>query len=116
LGTAVRLLLPLLALILGTSMLAVPDRLQLLFRNAVSMMLVAAIAYVLYRLVDAACDLLLERYRIDVPDNREARAVHTQVTVLRKVAISTIVLLGFAAMLMVFEPVRQIDRKTTRLT
>lgn len=107
-GTAIRLLLPLLAIILGTSMLAVPDHLQLLFRNAVSMLLVAAIAYVLYRLVDATCDLLLERYRIDVADNREARAVHTQVAVLRKLAVSAIVLFGFAAMLMVFDQVRQI--------
>ncbi len=107
-GTAVRLLLPLLAIILGTSTLAVPARLQVLFSNAVSMLLVAAIAYVLYRMVDAACDLLLERYRVDVPDNREARAVHTQVTVLRKVAIFVIAVFGFAAMLMVFEQVRQV--------
>ncbi|MFO7325069.1 MAG: mechanosensitive ion channel [Pseudomonadota bacterium] len=107
-GTAVRMLLPLLAIIMGSTMLAVPERLQVLFRNAVSMALIAAIAWVLYRLVDAACGLLLERYRIDVPDNREARAVHTQVTVLRKVAISVIVLFGFAAMLMVFEQVRQV--------
>lgn len=107
-GTAVRLLLPLLAIILGTSMLTVPDRLQVLFRNGVSMVLVAAIAYVLYRLVDATCDLILQRYRIDVVDNREARAVHTQVTVLRKVAVSVIVLFGFAAVLMVFDQVRQV--------
>jgi small-conductance mechanosensitive channel len=107
-GTAIRLLLPLLAIILGSSMLAVPERLQALFRNGVSMLLVAAVAYVLYRLVDAACKLLLERHRIDVPDNREARAIHTQVAVLRKVAVSAIVMFAFAAMLMVFDQVRQI--------
>lgn len=107
-GAAIRLLLPLLAIILGSPMLAVPERLQALFSNAVSIALIATIAWVLYRLVDAACRLLLRRYRVDVPDNREARAVHTQVTVLRKVAVSVIVLLGFAAMLMVFEQVRQI--------
>jgi small-conductance mechanosensitive channel len=107
-GTAVRLLLPLLAIILGSSMLAVPERLQTLFRNAVSMMLVAAIAYVLYRLVDAICDLLLERHRTDIADNRQARGIHTQVTVLRKVAVAVIVLFAFAAMLMVFDQVRQI--------
>jgi small-conductance mechanosensitive channel len=72
------------------------------------MLLIGCMAFVLYRLVDAACQLLLERYRIDVPDNREARAVYTQVTVLRKVAISAIVLFGFAAMLMVFDQVRQV--------
>jgi small-conductance mechanosensitive channel len=107
-GTAIRLLLPLLAIILGSSMLAVPERLQTLFRNGVSLLLVAALAHVLYRLVDAACKLLLERHRIDVPDNREARAIHTQVAVLRKLAVSAIVLFAFAGMLMVFEQVRQI--------
>jgi small-conductance mechanosensitive channel len=107
-GTAIRMLLPLLAIILGSTMLSVPERLQEMFRNAVSILLVAAISWVMYRIVDAACTLLLERYRIDVPDNREARAVHTQVTVLRKVAISAIVLFGFAAMLMVFDQVRQV--------
>jgi len=107
-GTAIRLLLPLLAIILGSSSLAVPDRLQSLFRNGVNMVLVGSIGYVLYRIVGAACDLILERYRIDVPDNRQARAVHTQVTVLRKVAVAAIVLFSFAAMLMTFDQVRQI--------
>jgi small-conductance mechanosensitive channel len=107
-GAAVRLLLPLLAITLGSSLLAVPERLQAVFRNAVSMVLVGAVAYVLYRLVDATCDLILERYRIDVADNRQARAVHTQVTVLRKVAVTTIGLFAFAGMLMVFDQVRQI--------
>ena len=107
-GVAVRLLLPLLAIILGSPLLAVPPAMQSLVRNATSVLLVGALAYVLYRIVDAACTLLLERYRIDVPDNREARAVHTQVAVLRKVAISAIVLFAFAAILMVFDQVRQI--------
>jgi len=89
-------------------MLAVPDRLQALFRNATSMVLVAAIAYVLYRLVDAVCELLLERFPINVADNREARAIHTQISVLRKVAVSVIVLVAFAVMLMVFDQVRQV--------
>lgn len=107
-GTAIRLLLPLVAIILGSSMLAVPPRLETLFRNGVSIVLIVAIGYVLYRMVQAVCDLVLERFRIDVADNREARAVHTQVSVLRKVATSAIVLFGFAAVLMVFDEVRQV--------
>jgi len=107
-GAAIRLLLPLLAIILGLSSLEVPERLQTLFRHGVSMALIGSIGYVLYRLVGAACDLILDRYRIDVPDNRQARAVRTQVTVLRKVALSVIALFAFAAMLMVFDEVRQI--------
>jgi len=107
-GTAVRLLLPLLAIILGSPALAVPEQMQSLFRNVVSMVLVGAFAYILYRLVDAAAQLVLSRYRIDVQDNREARAVHTQVTVLRKVAIVVISIFTVASMLMVFESVRQL--------
>lgn len=107
-GTAVRLLLPLLALILGSPALAVPEQMQSLFRNGVSMVLIGSFAYILYRLVDAAAQLVLSRYRIDVQDNREARAVHTQVTVLRKVAIVIIGIFTIASMLMVFESVRQL--------
>ena len=107
-GVAIRLLLPLLGIILGSPLLAIPERMQAMVRSCASVLLVGSLAYVLYRVVDAACDLLLERYRMDVPDNREARAVHTQVTVLRKVAVSAIVLFAFAAMLMVFDQVRQI--------
>lgn len=107
-GTGIRLMLPLLAIILGAPMLAVPQRMQALFSNAVSMVLIGAFAYILYRLVDAACDLILSRYRLDVADNREARGVYTQVTVLRKAAMAVIGLIAFASMLMVFDSVRQV--------
>ncbi|MCW5620279.1 MAG: mechanosensitive ion channel [Burkholderiales bacterium] len=108
LGKAVRLLLPLLAIILGSPALAVPEQMQSLFRNGVSMVLIGTFAYILYQLVDATAQLVLSRYRIDVQDNREARAVHTQVTVLRKVALVVIGVFTIASMLMVFESVRQL--------
>lgn len=107
-GMAVRLLLPLLALILGSPMLAVSDRMQSVFRNGVSLVLIGAFAYVLYRLVDAACRLVLSRYRIDVADNRKARGIYTQVTMLRKVALCIIGIFALASMLMVFDSVRQL--------
>lgn len=107
-GAAARLLLPLLALILGSQMLAVPEGMQAMFRNGVSLVLIGAFAYVLYRLVDAACQLVLRRYRIDVSDNREARGIYTQVTVLRKVAMFVIGSMALACMLMVFDSVRQV--------
>jgi small-conductance mechanosensitive channel len=107
-GTGIRLILPLLAVIMGAPLLAVPERLQELFSNGVSMVLIGAFGYVLYRLVNAACELVLSRHRIDVKDNREARGIYTQVTVLRKAAIVIIVVFAFASMLMVFDSVRQV--------
>ncbi len=107
-GTGIRLILPLLAIILGAPMLDVPQRMQALFSNVVSMVLIGAFSYILYRLVDAACELILSRYRLDVADNREARGIYTQVTVLRKAALAVIGLIAFASMLMVFDSVRQV--------
>lgn len=106
-GKAVRLTLPLLALILGVPALTVSPEMQALVRNGVSLLLIATVAYILFQLVDAAEALVLRQYRLDVSDNLEARKVYTQVTVLRRVAVVVIGVFTLASMLMVFEPVRQ---------
>ncbi len=107
-GRALRLILPMIALILGAPALQVSPEIKQLIQNAVSMLLVGTVAVVLVQFVKAMEQLVLQRYRIDVADNRKARSVYTQVTVLRKIATSVIVLFAIAAMLMVFQPVRQI--------
>jgi len=107
-GLGLRLMLPMLAVIMGAPLLAVPEHLQELVGNAVSMVMIGAFAWILYRLVNAACDLVLSRYQLDAADNREARGIHTQVTVLRKVALAAICVFAFASMLMVFDSVRQV--------
>ena len=107
-GRALRLVLPMIALILGAPALQVSPEIKQLIQNAVSMLLVGTVAVVLVQFVKAMELLVLQLYRIDVADNRKARSVYTQVTVLRKIATSVIVLFAIAAMLMVFQPVRQI--------
>jgi small-conductance mechanosensitive channel len=107
-GRALRLVLPMIALILGAPALRVAPEIKQLIQNFVSMLLVATIAVVLVQFVKAMEQLVLQHYRIDVADNRKARSVYTQVTVLRKIATSVIVLFAIAAMLMVFQPVRQL--------
>src|SRR5690606_35497038 len=107
-GRALRLILPMIALILGAPALQVSPEIKQLIQNAVSMLLVATIAMVLVQFVKAMEKLVLQHYRIDVADNRKARSVYSQVTVLRKIATSVIVLFAIAAMLMVFQPVRQL--------
>ncbi len=104
---AVRLLLPMVALILGAPALAISPGLETIFRNGVSLLLIATVAFLLFQLVDAAETLLLRQYRIDHGDNLEARKVYTQVTVLKKVAVAVISVFALASMLMVFESVRQ---------
>ena len=106
-GKAARVLLPLLALILGAPMLALSPGLAHLLSSATSLALIAVVAYLLIQVVDAAAVFILSQYRLDARDNLQARAVHTQVTVLKKVALVTVGIFTLASMLMVFEPVRQ---------
>ncbi|MCI3951928.1 MAG: hypothetical protein K0R53_1425 [Burkholderiales bacterium] len=107
-GKALRLILPMLALILGTPALAVSEGARQIVQNAVSLALIGAIGFILVQFVNAMAQLVLQRYRIDVADNREARGIYTQVTVLKKIAVGIIVLFAIASMLMVFQPVRQL--------
>ncbi|MGH7393048.1 MAG: mechanosensitive ion channel family protein, partial [Candidatus Rokuibacteriota bacterium] len=106
-GRTVRLTLPLVALIFGVPVLAVSPGTQALVQNAVSLLLIGAVALLLYQLVQAAETLVLRQFRIDVSDNLQARKVVTQVTVLKKVAIVIIGVFTLASMLMVFDSVRQ---------
>lgn len=61
--------------------------------------LVAVVAFV-------AEDLLLVRYRIDVADNRRARRVRTQVSILRRLTVVAVVIVAAASMLLTFPPAR----------
>jgi small-conductance mechanosensitive channel len=106
-GRTARLTLPLVALILGVPTLAVSPDTQLLVENAVSLLLIAAVALLLVQLVQAAETLVLRQYRIDISDNLQARKIVTQVTVLKKVALVIIGVFTLASMLMVFDSVRQ---------
>ncbi|HEX4665260.1 MAG TPA: hypothetical protein VH207_01565 [Chthoniobacterales bacterium] len=51
---------------------------------------------------------LLREHRLDVPDNYTARRIYTQVSVIRKIVISVVVIFGIAAILMMFDAVRQL--------
>ena len=106
-GRAARVLLPILALILGVQALSFPDGVQALLGTGLTLVLIGTTAFLLYESLGAVEHLVLQRYRIDVADNLRARAVYTQVTVLRKIAVTVIVIFTAASMLMVFESVRQ---------
>jgi small-conductance mechanosensitive channel len=106
-GKTLRLILPMLALILGTPALAVSEGAKVVIQNGISLLLIGTLAFILVQFVNAIAQLLLQRYRLDVSDNRDARAIYTQVTVLKKIAVGVIAVLAIASMLMVFQSVRQ---------
>ena len=106
-GKAARLALPLLALILGAPALAMSPALAEVVRNFTSLLLIGVVSLILVQIVDAVASFVLRQHRLDVSDNLQARAIHTQVIVLKKVALTVVGVFTLASMLMVFESVRQ---------
>ncbi|TDB77665.1 mechanosensitive ion channel family protein [Micromonospora sp. KC723] len=69
---------------------------------------VAATAWLVAALLVVVEDTALARFRVDVPNNRHARRVRTQVVLLRRLTIAVIVVLAIGVMLMTFPAVRGI--------
>lgn len=107
-GKSLRIVMPLLALILGVPALSLSPEAREVIQNAVSLTLIGVVGFILVQFVNAMARLFLQRYRLDAADNRQARGIYTQITVLRKIAVSIIALIAIASMLMVFQPVRQL--------
>ncbi|MEU7945673.1 mechanosensitive ion channel family protein [Micromonospora taraxaci] len=69
---------------------------------------IATLAWLVAALLIVVEDTALARFRVDVPDNRHARRVRTQVVMLRRLTIAVIVILTVGVMLMTFPSVRGI--------
>lgn len=68
--------------------------------------LIATVGWLLVVAVQVAADLALARYDVDVVDNRHARRVRTQISLLRRLAIVLVAVLTVAAMLLTFPAAR----------
>lgn len=69
---------------------------------------VATSAWLVAALLLVTEDAALARFRTDVPDNRQARRIKTQIVMLRRVTIAVIIVLTVGVMLMTFPSVRGI--------
>ncbi|MFG2057427.1 mechanosensitive ion channel family protein [Micromonospora sp. NPDC048930] len=76
--------------------------------HALVLALIAATAWLVASLLVVIEDTALARFRVDVPNNRHARRVRTQVVLLRRLTIAVIVVLALGVMLMTFPAVRGI--------
>ena len=107
-GRAARRMPPLLALIWGAPAFGASPAVAEILGNGTALVLIGAISIVAYELVGIVADLVLRQHRLDVRDNLQARSIHTQVIVLKKVAATVICVFAVACMLMVFDAVRQV--------
>jgi small-conductance mechanosensitive channel len=68
--------------------------------------IIGTVAWLLAAGVFVAADIALRRYDVDVVDNRHARRVRTQISLLRRLAVVLIAVLAAAAMLLTFPSAR----------
>lgn len=71
-------------------------------------LVILAGAWFVAALLLALEDVAEDRYRFDVPDNRYARRIRTQVVVMRRITIAAIVVITLGALLVTFPAVRTV--------
>ncbi|MEU0552112.1 mechanosensitive ion channel domain-containing protein [Micromonospora sp. NPDC005979] len=87
---------------------AVGESWRRLLLHLLVLCVIASAAWLVAALLIVVEDTALARFRVDVPNNRHARRVRTQVVMLRRLTIAVIVILTIGVMLMTFPSVRGI--------
>ncbi|MCF0096716.1 mechanosensitive ion channel family protein [Micromonospora sp. MH99] len=87
---------------------AVGESWRRLLLHLLVLCVIASAAWLVAALLVVVEDTALARFRVDVPNNRHARRVRTQVVMLRRLTIAVIVILTVGVMLMTFPSVRGI--------
>lgn len=77
-------------------------------RHGLSLTVIALGCQLIVSLLWGIEEHIKNKHRVDVPDNYAARRVHTQVTVLRRSAVTFVIVVGLALALMTFPRVRQL--------
>jgi small-conductance mechanosensitive channel len=76
--------------------------------HAALLVLIGTLGWLCLRVFDAWRDTLVQRHRVDVADNLQARRVITQVAILRRIALVLVSIACVSAMLMTFPEVRAV--------
>ncbi len=104
----IRLFVPLLGVIVALPLLELPNPTQTFADHAFKILMILDVSWFAIRILAAGEASLLARYPLTVEDNLKARKIHTQIRVLRRVITIVLAILGISAVLLSFEPVRQL--------
>jgi small-conductance mechanosensitive channel len=107
LGQTLRMSVPLLGVILLLPLLRLPENWTWVTQKGFGILLILALSFLIVRGINAVQAALLSRHRMDVPDNLPARRIYTQVSVIRKIIVTAVVVIATGSILMLFDPVRQ---------
>jgi small-conductance mechanosensitive channel len=106
-GHSLRLSVPLLGIILLLPLLKLPENWTWVTQKGVGILFIVALSFLIVHGINAMQAALLSQQRLDLPDNLSARRIYTQVSVIRKIIITAVVILATGSVLVLFDPVRQ---------
>jgi len=106
-GQTLRLAVPFLGITLLLPLLRVPENWTWVTQKGFGILLIVAFSVLIIRGVNAVQVALMSRHRLDAPDNYSARKIFTQVSVIRKIIVTTVIIIATGSILMMFDPVRQ---------
>jgi small-conductance mechanosensitive channel len=107
-GRTLRAVISIAAIISALPLLGLPRVYDHVVAKAISLLIVGAIAWVLFHLVEVGERFVLGRYSMAAADNLDARGVYTQVHILKKTLQVIIAVFALASGLMVFDQVRSL--------
>ena len=84
------------------------DALRTTLTKGCAILLIGAMTWVCFRIVDGVETVLFNRYDISVSDNLRARQIHTLTRVLSRTAQCVIIVIGAGAILMTFPNIKQL--------
>ncbi len=77
-------------------------------KHFISLCFIASTAWLLVKMTFILDDFILSQYKTDDLDNLQARKIHTQLQVFKRIVIVIVGIIALTAMLMTFEKVRQL--------
>lgn len=103
-----RLLFPAFFLAIALPFVTLPEGTRDPVDLFVRLLLVTSIVWTAYRVLTIAERFVLRQFNLEVEDNLKARKIHTQIRVIRRILVAVLMVVGISALLLSFEPVRQI--------
>jgi small-conductance mechanosensitive channel len=76
--------------------------------NVLTVVLPLSVGWTMIRVTSVAEDIIVSRYDVTTADNLQARAIHTQFRIIKRITIVVIGVLTLAVVLMSFEELRQL--------
>jgi small-conductance mechanosensitive channel len=106
-GHSLRVAVPLLGIILLLPVLKLPENWTWVTQKSFGILFIVALSFLIVHGINAMQAALLSQQRLDVPDNISARRIYTQVSMIRKIIITAVIIIAGGSVLMLFDPVRQ---------